>query len=976
MESRQPMGRGLLAKPNGKRRVAARAPPPPPAPWAPLPVLSPGVEPGVHTKGINVGLVSWSFLTMALLHPMDVGRTFNPSLGPATEYAYNASHFGTFNDLRTTAQRVSTVHGFIDVANSHPKAVVETFTNIATLHAEQVIYTAQERTWTPKEGYWVRRGVTDVIEIYLAHSEEKCEWTVYKTFADFIDSNLTYGTMVFAEGMMDILTVTSNGRAKGAAWAAPPPSPPMPPPPQYGRPVITKQDKPAYKKWREAQSPPPPPMPLAPHLGHIRGDPSSLLRMMDTRGVFRFSACFVKGYADAVWMHVTKNRPPNPPPAAPWAPHQPPQWLTFLKNRASPPPPVKTGYLGEDDPVNTEGGFLGYWDKKKAPAPRQPPMPKAPKAPPFPPDLVTPKLGEIQEHLMTERQRQEENLRQVRAEVQSVRRQRMEEVDAVTAVAESVRRDTTQFQLLVVCMGFVVIVRAGWSCVGGGGKPAGTQGGGGAAECGEMGGEAWKPGDASVLDGVGVGRQRPRAVRRQVRHLGSWEGAPSAAGVSHRGPSAGMGGGGGHILPPGHPSRPAFVPREIEEDLEARGVGLIVVDPGATTRADSSGSGGGGEGEGWHAHLEQQGDEGDTVLILPSIGPFLPRRDPAIPIRAALRATPLRLLPEFLAVAQESRDTERLTSAPENYMAPQELELINSAAEYIAQTVYGHCVVVALEPGPALGGVDSALHLACMTPLMHHLALARGDAAPLHVTVSSAAAGPLDHAVDGLAGAGPRTAVLVPFDAPQGAKEVLWSLQSGAWASGSLIDRFVPERDPQRLLVWLGAGACMAASKGAATKNIIDLAVAMRPGDMALLSVDCTQMPTVALWPFRDITRGFAENRAKRIMTVLKKGHAPGIDLTSLVYKPRWDVNETAVYEAMEADGPVPITMRSGDAFRLNAGESLTVCRWQKLTEGEAIGAVKQAGLTLKNKWAWRGKVNNMLVSPGMMLMLVQKPQR
>ena len=50
--------------------------------------------------------------------------------------------------------------------------------------------------------------------------------------------------------------------------------------------------------------------------------------------------------------------------------------------------------------------------------------------------------------------------------------------------------------------------------------------------------------------------------------------------------------------------------------------------------------------------------------------------------------------------------------------------------------------------------------------------------------------------------------------------------------------------------------------------------------------------------------------------------------------------------------------------------------RWQKLTEGEVVGAVKQAGLTLKNKWAWRGKVNDMLVSPGMMLFLVQKPQR
>ena len=70
------------------------------------------------------------------------------------------------------------------------------------------------------------------------------------------------------------------------------------------------------------------------------------------------------------------------------------------------------------------------------------------------------------------------------------------------------------------------------------------------------------------------------------------------------------------------------------------------------------------------------------------------------------------------------------------------------------------------------------------------------------------------------------------------------------------------------------------------------------------------------------------------------------------------------------------VPLRDGDAFRLDAGDALTVSRWQKLTEGEVVGAVKQAGLTLKNKWAWRGKVNNMLVSPGMMLFLVQKPQR
>ena len=363
-------------------------------------------------------------------------------------------------------------------------------------------------------------------------------------------------------------------------------------------------------------------------------------------------------------------------------------------------------------------------------------------------------------------------------------------------------------------------------------------------------------------------------------------------------------------------------------------------------------------------------------MILPSLGPCLPRRDPATSVRAALRDAPNRLLPDFLAVPSESRDSERLTGAPENYMATQERQLCADAAEYVSRTVYGHCVVVALEPGPALGGVDSAMHRQCMTPLLQHLASARGSAAPLHVTVASAAAGPLDHAVDGLAGVGPSTAVIAPFDAPQGFKEVLWALQSGAWASGALIERFVPERDPQRLIMWLGCGACMSASKGGASKNIIDLSVAMRPGDMALFSVDCTVMPTVALWPFRDVTRAFAENRAKRILHTLKRGHAPGIDLTSLVYKPRWDVDECAVYETMEADGPVPITMRSGDAFRLDAGDVLTVGRWQKLTEGEVANAVKQAGLTLKNKWTWRGKVNQMLVSPGVMLFLVQKPQR
>ena len=80
--------------------------------------------------------------------------------------------------------------------------------------SKQVIEAAKGRNWTAKEGYWVRRGVTDLIGIYLAHAQSQCEWTVYKTFADFIESNLTYGTMVFAEGMMDILTLTSNGRVE------------------------------------------------------------------------------------------------------------------------------------------------------------------------------------------------------------------------------------------------------------------------------------------------------------------------------------------------------------------------------------------------------------------------------------------------------------------------------------------------------------------------------------------------------------------------------------------------------------------------------------------------------------------------------------------------------------------------------------------------------------------------------------------
>ena len=51
--------------------------------------------------------------------------------------------------------------------------------------------------------------------------------------------------------------------------------------------------------------------------------------------------------------------------------------------------------------------------------------------------------------------------------------------------------------------------------------------------------------------------------------------------------------------------------------------------------------------------------------------------------------------------------------------------------------------------------------------------------------------------------------------------------------------------------------------------------------------------------------------------------------------------------------------MKSGERFRLNAGDSFTVSRWQKLTEGEAVGAIKAAGLVVKHKWAWKGKVHN-----------------
>ena len=144
----------------------------------------------------------------------------------------------------------------------------------------------------------MRRGITDTLEIYLAHSQEPCEWTVYKTFADFIDSNLTYGTMVFAEGMMDILTLATNGRIKGASWSEPPPPPNAPPPLTYGRAVVTKADKADYAKWRSLHFPqglPAPPPPLSPYLGQKRVDPTELLRVMDTRAVFKLSACWVKG---------------------------------------------------------------------------------------------------------------------------------------------------------------------------------------------------------------------------------------------------------------------------------------------------------------------------------------------------------------------------------------------------------------------------------------------------------------------------------------------------------------------------------------------------------------------------------------------------------------------------------------------------------------------------------------------------------
>ena len=107
-----------------------------------------------------------------------------------------------------------------------------------------------------------------------------------------------------------------------------------------------------------------------------------------------------------------------------------------------------------------------------------------------------------------------------------------------------------------------------------------------------------------------------------------------------------------------------------------------------------------------------------------------------------------------------------------------------------------------------------------------------------------------------------------------------------------------------------------------------------------------------------------------------KRGQCPGMDLTSVVYRPTWDEQTRAVSEAMVADGPLPLTLKTGDSFRLNAGDALTVARWQKLSEGELSEAIKSAGLVLKNNWVWKGAVNGTLIAPGMMLCLVQKPQR
>ena len=101
-----------------------------------------------------------------------------------------------------------------------------------------------------------------------------------------------------------------------------------------------------------------------------------------------------------------------------------------------------------------------------------------------------------------------------------------------------------------------------------------------------------------------------------------------------------------------------------------------------------------------------------------STGPCLPRRDRAPLVHAALRDTPARLLPDFLQLPDTAFDSERLSLAPENYMAAQERELMMQAAETIARTAALHCVVVALEPGPALGGVDSVQNRQCMVPLL------------------------------------------------------------------------------------------------------------------------------------------------------------------------------------------------------------------------------------------------------------------
>ena len=65
-------------------------------------------------SGINVGVVCWSFLSMMLLEPKDVYMALNPAL-----------------QGNVTVRAVSNVHNFVELANDYPKALVETYNNMA-----------------------------------------------------------------------------------------------------------------------------------------------------------------------------------------------------------------------------------------------------------------------------------------------------------------------------------------------------------------------------------------------------------------------------------------------------------------------------------------------------------------------------------------------------------------------------------------------------------------------------------------------------------------------------------------------------------------------------------------------------------------------------------------------------------------------------------------------------------------------------